>query len=154
MAKTIDPITGQVVDAPDLFNIGLDADNGLTGSTDGSWLDMFGGLDGIKGGLGLGQLGLGILSYLDQKKTAKLQRNLLGQQIDTNKFLLGQAKDRQADIKNQFGGNSTGAAMGGLAASTQTVPGVSATTVPSGAKNPFGSFGTTTDPYSKTKINM
>lgn len=72
--------------------------------------NMTGG-DLLKGAMGVGQLGLGVLSYLDQKKTAGKQRELMGQQIAQNKFLLDQAKGRQADISKAFGGS-------GLAASS------------------------------------
>lgn len=78
--------------------------------------DMLGtnmsGMDALKGGLGLGQLGLGVMSFLDQKKTAKKQRGLMDQQMAQNSFLLNQAKGRQSDISKAFGGS-------GLAASVQ-----------------------------------
>jgi hypothetical protein len=38
----------------------------------------------IGGALGAGQLGLGVMSYLDNKKTANAQRKLLGQQYANN----------------------------------------------------------------------
>ena len=38
----------------------------------------------IGGALGAGQLGLGVMSYLDNQKTADAQRKLLGQQYDNN----------------------------------------------------------------------
>lgn len=91
-------------------------DLGGLGTESGSWMDSLGGFDGLKGMMGIGQLGLGFLGYLDNKKTAKLQRNLLGQQIDTNQFLLNQAKGRQEDINKAFGGNTSSQ---GLAAATQ-----------------------------------
>jgi len=72
------------------------------------------GLDATKAGLGIGQLGLGIAGYIDNKKTAGKQRELMGQQIASNRFLLNQAQGRQKDIGKAFGG-------GGLAASTRTV---------------------------------
>lgn len=73
-----------------------------------------GGLSGgdlLKGAMGVGQLGLGVASFLDQKKTAGKQRELMNQQIGQNKFLLDQARGRQADIGKAFGGS-------GLAASS------------------------------------
>ena len=36
--------------------------------------------------LGAGQLGLGVMSYLDNKKTADLQRNILSQQAKANDY--------------------------------------------------------------------
>jgi len=68
-----------------------------------------GALDQMKAGLGVGQLGLGVLSYIDQKRLADKQNKLMGQQIEQNRFLIDQAKQRQNDIKTQFG-------SGGLAA--------------------------------------
>lgn len=38
----------------------------------------------IGGALGIGQLGLGVMSYLDNQKTADAQRKLLGQQYANN----------------------------------------------------------------------
>lgn len=38
----------------------------------------------IGAGLGIGQLGLGVMSYLDNQKTADAQRKLLGQQYANN----------------------------------------------------------------------
>ena len=84
------------------------SESGLgTGGTGGGLSNM----DMLRGGLGIGQLGLGVLSYLDQSKTADAQRKLMKQQMDQNKFVINQAKQRQNDIAKTFGG-------GGLAAST------------------------------------
>lgn len=45
------------------------------------------GMDGWGGfGLGVGQLGLGIASYLDNKKTADKQRHLMDQQAKQNDY--------------------------------------------------------------------
>ena len=68
-------------------------------------------LDALRGGLGIGQLGLGVLSYLDQSKTADAQRKLMKQQMEQNRFVIDQAKQRAKDVSGAFGG-------GGLAAST------------------------------------
>ena len=57
----------------------------------------------IQTGLGLGQLGLGLAGYLDNKKTAKLQRENLGTQIASNKDLLETRKKRAANIAATFG---------------------------------------------------
>ena len=57
----------------------------------------------IQTGLGLGQLGLGLAGYLENKKTAKLQRENLGTQIASNKDLLATRKKRAADIAATFG---------------------------------------------------
>lgn len=85
---------------------GLDLNSG---GGSGNWLDSLGGYKGIQAIGGLGQLGLGFMGYLDNKKTAEMQRKLMGQQVDTNQFLLDQAKGRQADIKAQFGGSGLAA---------------------------------------------
>ena len=45
-------------------------------------------------GLGAGQLGLGLASYFENKKTADAQRKLLGQQYDSNKEFIA---DRRAN---------------------------------------------------------
>jgi len=45
------------------------------------------GMDGWGGvGLGVGQLGLGLASYLDSKKTASAQRGLMAQQAKQNDY--------------------------------------------------------------------
>lgn len=61
------------------------------------------GMDATKIGLGVGQLGLGLASYLDNKKTAEKQRKLLGQQIANNADLISRRKDRSANITKYFG---------------------------------------------------
>ena len=62
------------------------------------------GMKGLGGtALGAGQLGLGVLSYLDQSKTADKQRQLMDQQMAQNTFVLNNAKGRQADIAATFG---------------------------------------------------
>lgn len=71
--------------------------------TDTPWYSNMTGYEMVKGGLGVGQLGLGVASYLENAKTAKKQRELMDQQISSNRFLLNQAKGRQADISRDFG---------------------------------------------------
>jgi len=56
-----------------------------------------------KVGLGIGQLGLGLAQYFEDKKTAKTQRELMEQQLDTNKWLFDQQKSRQANFSKSFG---------------------------------------------------
>ncbi|MGD8305556.1 MAG: hypothetical protein PVF17_02790 [Ignavibacteria bacterium] len=85
-------------------NITNTAGNISGGTTTGSWIPGLSNMDTLRGGLGIGQLGLGVLSYLDQSKTAGKERKLLDQQIDQNKFLISQAKQRQGDIAKSFGG--------------------------------------------------
>ncbi len=62
------------------------------------------GMNGVGGtALGAGQLGLGVMSYLENKKTAGKQRQLMDQQISNNAFVLSTAKKRQGDISAAFG---------------------------------------------------
>ena len=79
------------------------------GSTGTDFWTMKGG-----GGLALGgiQTGIGLLGTLDAMKTAKLQRNLLGQQYDTNAEKMASWRSNTANVKNAFGSGL--AASGGL----------------------------------------
>jgi len=49
------------------------------------------------GALGLGELGLGLMSYFDQKKNSKAQRKLANQQYANNAQMMA---DHQSDRKN------------------------------------------------------
>ena len=61
------------------------------------------GMEGYGGvALGAGQLGLGVMSYLENSKTADKQRALMDQQITNNKFALGSAKDFSAALTQNF----------------------------------------------------
>jgi len=73
---------------------------GDTGGTSDFWT-MKGG-----GGLALGgvQTGVALLGTLDQMKTAKLQRNLLGQQYDTNAEKMQSWRDNKTAVNKAFGG--------------------------------------------------
>jgi len=62
------------------------------------------GMDGYGGvALGVGQLGLGVASYLENQKTSDLQRKLLQQQYDTNKATLADKKQYEQDKLDAFG---------------------------------------------------
>lgn len=74
----------------------------MEGTSTGGFGDL-GIMDQAKVGLGVGQLGLGIAGYLDNKKTADLQRENLGTQIASNKDLLATRKKRATDISSAFG---------------------------------------------------
>lgn len=75
----------------------------MTGDATGTgWSDM-GFMDKAQIGIGVGQLGLGVLGYLENAKTAKLQRENLKTQIASNKDLLATRKKRAADISKAFG---------------------------------------------------
>lgn len=54
--------------------------------------------------LGLGQLGLGVAGYLDNRETAKMNRELMGQQIASNTELMATRQKRAKDIGAAFGG--------------------------------------------------
>ena len=67
-----------------------------TGGTD--W-----GMKGLGGTLlGAGQLGLGIASYFDTKKQNKKSRELMDQQIASNKYSLAATKKFRGDVSNAF----------------------------------------------------
>ena len=55
-------------------------------------------------GLGVGQLGLGLASYLDQSKTNKMNRNLMQQQYDTNTESLANKRTADANLMKAFRG--------------------------------------------------
>lgn len=76
----------------------------LNGSKTNEWDNALGY---GKVGLGIGQLGLGLAQYFEDKKTAKTQRELMEQQLDTNKWLLDQQKSRQANFSKSFGAPAT-----------------------------------------------
>lgn len=79
-------------------------------ASDTGWDSMKG-----KGGLALGGLnfGLGLAGFLDQKKTAKLQRGLMQQQLASNTETMANKRADRAHIKSVFGG---GTATSGLKA--------------------------------------
>jgi hypothetical protein len=61
------------------------------------------GMKGLGGtALGLGQLGLGAMSYFEGKKTQKKQRKLMDQQIDSNQYALEHKKKSDASWDNKF----------------------------------------------------
>ena len=70
------------------------------------------GLGGAIGaGLGIGQLGLGVMQYLDAEKTNKLNRELMNQQIASNKDTMATRLARRAQIQKDWGSqNYVGAA--------------------------------------------
>lgn len=54
-------------------------------------------------GLGVGQLGLGIVSYFDNKKTADAQRKLLNQQYQNNATEIANKKAYRTALSNMRG---------------------------------------------------
>ena len=110
----VDPTTGnQVTLNSDAYNALAATDSGLDM---GTLADSSGGNDfwSMKGGGGLAlgglQTGIGLLGTLDAMKTAKLQRNLLGQQYDTNAEKMANWRNNTANVKSAF--NSGLAASG------------------------------------------
>ena len=72
--------------------------NGGAGASSTDW-----GMNGMGGvALGAGQLGLGLLGYLDNKKTSGLQRNLLQQQYDTNASELAHTQAARKAVEGGF----------------------------------------------------
>jgi hypothetical protein len=54
-------------------------------------------------GMGAAQLGLGVLSYLDNKAMNKKNSELIDQQIANNQDIMKTRTERAADIKKYFG---------------------------------------------------
>lgn len=61
------------------------------------------GSKGFENGLGAANLGMGILGYLDDKKTAKAQRNLMGQQARANDWAYNKQVANSAALGKAFG---------------------------------------------------
>lgn len=84
-------VTNTAITAPGQVGPTTIAAQGLTTPVDTAMTDW--GMKGLGGtAIGAGQLGLGVLGYFDQAKTSKKQRELLGQQIESNKYAMGKAK--------------------------------------------------------------
>ena len=90
-------------------NLMKDPDGG-TGFWDGIKGFNYGGTKGSTGlggaigaGLGIGQLGLGVMQYLDAEKTNKLNRELMNQQIVSNKDTYENRLARRAQIQKDWG---------------------------------------------------
>ena len=60
-------------------------------------------LSSFGGALGLGQLGLGALSYLDSKKTAKKQRALMDQQLAENEAQRKAREFNKGELYSAYG---------------------------------------------------
>lgn len=105
-------------------NIAIDnatlASNGLKPET--NWYDGFSKDGGLLGasqvGLGIGQLGLGVMQYLDAEKTGKLNRELLNQQIANNQDTMATRLARREQIAKTWGPQAN-AGLGTLAAPTE-----------------------------------
>lgn len=62
------------------------------------------GMKGVGGtALGLGQLGLGVASYFENKKTTGKQRELMDQQLASNQYTLDKNRADSASLSKAFG---------------------------------------------------
>ena len=61
------------------------------------------GIDMAKVGLGVGQLGLGLAGYLDNRKTAQKQRALMGEQLKTAKDERAAREGVRSGLASAFG---------------------------------------------------
>lgn len=95
-----DPVNAKRFDALSSTDQSLLGES-LTGDNTNSGLGM--NMGTLQAGVGLGNLGLGVAGYLDNKKTAKLQRGVLKQQLASNKDLMATRKARDKDIATAFG---------------------------------------------------
>jgi hypothetical protein len=83
--------------------LGLTADQFRTAQTDQARLDnqQFSTYAGA--GMGAAQLGLGVLSYLDNRDMNKKNSELIDQQIANNQDIMNTRTQRAHDIKKYFG---------------------------------------------------
>ncbi len=88
---------GQIDGTLDGTNFSL-ARLGDTGFNLGNWgMNGYGGL-----ALGLGQLGIGLMSMLDRRGITKKQKKLLDQQIANNKYEMNRYKNFQKNVGRGF----------------------------------------------------
>lgn len=66
----------------------------------GSWFADKGNMNMIGVGAGIGQMGLGLASFLQQKDLAKKQGRLLDQQLEHNRYEMDNRKALQASLNN------------------------------------------------------
>lgn len=92
---------GPTVDNAKLFDAAQTNtnDNSIFGLNSDQWNNV-GKIGNV--GLGLGQLGLGVLSYLENKQTADKQRRLLDQQYASNADLIAARKAKRENIRKMF----------------------------------------------------
>jgi hypothetical protein len=69
-------------------------------------LGDFMGSDAFKNGLGAVNLGVGVMGYLDDRETAKMNRELMGQQIANNATTAQNRALDRASLKMAFNPNS------------------------------------------------
>ena len=82
----------------------------LNGSGGKSWSDWFGDKGNqfmVHTGLGLGQLGLGLASYLQQSDFMKKQGKLLDQQLASNQYEMDRRQGFSRDIRDPNGAFAT-----------------------------------------------
>jgi hypothetical protein len=71
--------------------LGGGSNDGIMGNLS-SWFGKQNNMNMMQAGLGIGQMGLGLASYLDQSKYLKKQGTLLDQQIGNNTYEMNQRK--------------------------------------------------------------
>jgi len=86
--------------------------NGGGNTTSGSDPFSMSGVGGLA--LGVGQLGLGLMSYLDNKKTADKQRALMDQQYANNDYAMRKTRADNQHILNVFNPKAASTAKDGV----------------------------------------
>lgn len=89
------PVNGETISSIDKTFQGLQSSNPastgiMSNLTD--WFGKQGNMNMLQGAMGLGGLGLGLASYLQQSKLLGKQGQLLDQQISNNSYEMGQRK--------------------------------------------------------------
>jgi len=80
-------------------NLGIDLNNPNPNTNGMDWgMNGYGGL-----ALGGGQLALGLLSYLDNRKMAGQQRKLMDQQMSNNDYVMSKRRANDAALAKAFG---------------------------------------------------
>jgi hypothetical protein len=89
------PVDGETISSIDKTFQGLQSSNpastGIMGNMS-KWFGDQGNMNMMQGALGLGGLGLGLASYLQQSKLLGKQGQLLDQQISNNSYEMNQRK--------------------------------------------------------------
>lgn len=97
--------TGQGMADPSVFGLESGGLNPTTPTVNTGWDSMQG-----KGGLALGvaNTGLGLMNFFDSKKTAKIQRDLMKQQLASNTETMAQKRADRANINAAFNSGGQG----------------------------------------------
>jgi len=100
-----DPMTGALMANKQYMtqNYKYNPDTGMKLDTgDGGLFSQMSGSDWMDGAMGVGQLGLGLMNYFENKKNSKMQRAGLQQQIDQSKYAIGANKQFKSDVSSAF----------------------------------------------------